>query len=163
VEALGLAVELMGEEYVAEGLLAAFEPYDILGKRILLPRAAVARDVVPDQLRARGATVDVVEAYRTGVPSESVQRAREIFGAALKPNIATFTSASTVQHFADIAGVAALNGVKVACIGPITSRKARELGIEVEVEAEVYTIDGLVKAVLRLCETGVTSPSVHAQ
>jgi uroporphyrinogen III methyltransferase / synthase len=163
VEALGLTVELMGEEYVAEGLLAAFEPYDILGKRILLPRAAVARDVVPDQLRTRGATVEVVEAYRTGVPAESVQRARQIFGAGRKPDITTFTSSSTVQHFVDLAGAAALNGVKVASIGPITSQTARELGIEVAVEAEVYTIDGLVRAIVRLCETQVTSPSVHAQ
>jgi uroporphyrinogen-III synthase len=162
VEALGLTVELMGEEYVAEGLLAAFEPFDIAGKRILLPRAAVARDVVPDQLKARGATVDVVEAYRTGVPAESVQRAREIFGAQPKPDIATFTSSSTVQHFVDVAGAPALKGVKVASIGPITSRTARELGIEVAVEAEVYTIDGLVRAIVRLCETGVTSPSVQA-
>ncbi len=163
VEALGLQVELMGEEYVAEGLLAAFEPFEIRGKRILLPRAAVARDVVPEQLRARGAEVDVVEAYRTGVPAESVRRVREIFGAARKPDIVTFTSSSTVQHFVDLAGTEALKGVRAASIGPITSGKARELGIEVAAEADVFTIDGLVRAILRLCETEVTSPSVRTQ
>src|ERR1039458_5798295 len=70
VEALHLKVDLMGKEYVAEGLLEAFAPYDLAGRRVLLPRAAVARDLVPAELARRGARVDVVEAYRTVVPDE---------------------------------------------------------------------------------------------
>ena len=148
VEALHLKVDLMGAEYVAEGLLAAFEPYDLAGKRILLPRAAVARDLVPAELTRRGAVVDVVEAYRTVAPESARARAAEIFGAVRKPDWITFTSSSTVENFVQAAGAAALEGVKVASIGPITSATARKHGIEVTVEAGVFTIDGLVAAIL---------------
>ena len=74
VEALHLKVDLMGTEYVAEGLLEAFAPFDLAGQRVLLPRAAVARDLVPVELARRGAQVDVVEAYRTGVPEGAAAR-----------------------------------------------------------------------------------------
>jgi uroporphyrinogen-III synthase len=145
VEALHLKVDLMGKEYVAEGLLAAFEPYDLAGKRILLPRAAVARDLVPAELALRGASVDVVEAYRTVVPEGAAERARVVF--ARKPDWITFTSSSTVQNFVAVAGIDALEGVKVASIGPVTSATARSLGIAVTAEAREFTIDGLVEAI----------------
>ena len=147
VEALHLKVDLMGTEYVAEGLLAAFAGYDLTGKRILLPRAAVARDLVPVELTHRGAQVDVVEAYRTAMPDHARARAAEIF--AHKPDWITFTSSSTVQNFVAAAGAGALEGVKVASIGPVTSKTARDLGIQVTVEAAKFTIDGLVEAMLR--------------
>lgn len=150
VEALHLKVDLMGKEYVAEGLLDAFSPYDLAGQRVLLPRAAVARDVVPVELTCRGARVDVVEAYRTVVPEEAGERAREIFGAVHRPSCITFTSSSTVQNFVTAAGVELLDDVRVATIGPVTSATARSLGIEVHAEAQPYTIDGLVDAVMRL-------------
>ena len=79
VEALHLKVDLMGKEYVAESLLEAFAAHDLAGKRILLPRAAVARDLVPVELARRGAQVDVVEAYRTVAPEDLPPRRREIF------------------------------------------------------------------------------------
>lgn len=147
IEALHLKVDLMGTEYVAEGLLAAFEGHDLAGKRILLPRAAVARDVVPAELARRGAVVDVVEAYRTAPPDSAAARAAEIFDAR-KPDWITFTSSSTVENFVQAAGAGALAGVKVASIGPITSAAARRHGIEVAVEAGVFTIDGLIEAIL---------------
>jgi uroporphyrinogen-III synthase len=150
VEAAGLTVDLMGKEYVAEGVVAAFAPFDLSGRRILLPRAAVARDLVPDELARRGATVDVVEAYRTVIPDGAAAQAREVFGPARKPDFVTFTSSSTAQNFAAAAGVAALSGVKAVSIGPITTATARELGIEIAAEAEVYTAAGLVDAILRL-------------
>ncbi|HWR54264.1 MAG TPA: uroporphyrinogen-III synthase, partial [Bryobacteraceae bacterium] len=90
-EAAGLRVDIVPEEYVAESLVAAFASEEIAGKRILLPRAAVARDVVPGELRARGARVDVVEAYRTVVPESAPALARQIFGADRKPDWITFT------------------------------------------------------------------------
>ena len=68
IEALHLKVDVMGKDYVAEGLLAAFAWHNLAGQRILLPRAAVARDLVPVELARRGAVVDVVEAYRTVSP-----------------------------------------------------------------------------------------------
>ena len=150
IEDLHLKVDLMGQEYVAEGLLEAFRAHDLAGARILLPRAAVARDLVPAELERRGAHVDVVEAYRTVTPEGARQAAAEIFGGSRKPDWITFTSSSTVQNFVAVAGAGALEGMKVASIGPITSATARKLGIEVTVEAAVFTIDGLVEGLARL-------------
>ena len=147
IAALHLKVDLMGAEYVAEGLLDALASHDLSGKRILLPRAAVARDVVPAELTRRGAHVNVVEAYRTVMPEDAPARAAEI--SARKPDWITFTSSSTVQNFVAAAGKSALDGVKVASIGPITSNTTRALGIDVTVEAATFTIDGLVDAILR--------------
>jgi len=148
VEALHFKVDLMGKEYVAESLVEAFAAHDLAGKRVLLPRAAVARDLVPVELTRRGAQVDVVEAYRTVTPEDAAERAAAVL--AHKPDCITFTSSSTVQNFVTVAGTAALEGVKVATIGPVTSQMARSLGISVAVEAQPFTIDGLVTALLRL-------------
>jgi len=148
VEALHLKVDLMGKEYVAEGLLAAFAPFDLAGRRILLPRAAVARDLVPTDLARRGARVDVVEAYRTVVPESAAEQAREIFGDGRKPDAITFTSSSTVRNFVEAAGAAALEGVKAVSIGPVTTETARELGIDVAATARVFTVGGLIEAIL---------------
>jgi uroporphyrinogen III methyltransferase/synthase len=157
VEALHLKVDLMGKEYVAEGLLAAFEPYDLSGARILLPRAAVARDLVPSELRKRGAKVDVVEAYRTVLPAEAAERIRTVF--ARKPDVITFTSSSTVQNFVAAAGGASvLDGVRVASIGPITSETARRLGVAVTAQAREFTVDGLLAAICEMCDTELSPP-----
>jgi uroporphyrinogen III methyltransferase/synthase len=150
VEQLHLKVDLMGKEYVAESLVEAFARYDLSGQRVLLPRAAVARDLVPAELTRRGASVDVVEAYRTAVPEELGDRIRENFAAGRRPDCITFTSSSTVRNFVTAAGAEALEGVRVAAIGPVTSKTARDLGIRVDVEAQPYTMDGLVNAVLGL-------------
>lgn len=147
-ESAGFEVSLMPREYVAESLVEAFGSEDLRGRRILLPRAAVARDVVPDELRRRGAQVDVVEVYRTVVPPHAAARAREIFAGPHRPDWITFTSSSTVANFLEAAGPGALQGVRVASIGPITSAKARALGLHVDVEAEEYTIAGLVAAII---------------
>jgi uroporphyrinogen III methyltransferase/synthase len=160
VEALHLKVDLMGKEYVAEGLVAAFAPYDLSGKRVLLPRAAVARDLVPTELARRGARVDVVEAYRTVVPEEAATRCRETLDARRRPDCITFTSSSTVQNFVAAMEGAATGGllasVKVASIGPITTQTARSLGIEVTAQARVFTVDGLVDAVLEMCKADLS-------
>jgi uroporphyrinogen III methyltransferase/synthase len=150
VESLHLKVDLMGKDYVAEGLVEAFRPYDLASCRVLLPRAAVARDLVPVELAQRGALVDVVEAYRTAVPEGAAEQAREIFCAARKPDAITFTSSSTVRNFVEVAGVAALEGVQAVSIGPVTTRTARELGIQVAAEARVFTTGGLIEAILEL-------------
>jgi uroporphyrinogen III methyltransferase/synthase len=141
VEALHLKIDVMGDQYVAEGLLAAMGVHDLHGQRILLPRAAVARDLLPSELRRRGAQVDVVEAYRTAAPQRTIDLAE-------KPDWITFTSSSTVQNFVALGGSEALAGVKVASIGPVTTATARKLGIEVTVEADVFTIDGLIDAII---------------
>jgi uroporphyrinogen III methyltransferase/synthase len=149
VEALHLKVDLMGEEYVAESLVEAFRFIDLHGKRVLLPRAAVARDILPRKLAERGARVDVVEAYRTVVPAGAATQVQEIFGGTRKPDWITLTSSSTVQNFVRLAGVQAMEGVRVASIGPVTTAAAKRLGLAVSVEAKVYTSDGLVEAILR--------------
>ena len=160
VEALHLKVDLMGREYVAEGLLEAFAAHDLAGRRVLLPRAAVARDLVPVELGRRGARVDVVEAYRTVTPEGAGEQAAHIFGGARKPDCITFTSSSTVRNFVALTGAEALEGVKVASIGPVTTATARGLGIAVDAEARVFTVDGVVDAVLGLY-TGMTSRSTE--
>ncbi len=147
VEKLGLKVDLMPGEYVAESLVAAFSGRDLSGKRILLPRAAVARDLVPAELARRGALVDVVEAYRTVVPKDTGARVKEIFFNGPKPDWITFTSSSTVTNFVQAAGAGTLEGVRVASIGPVTSATVRKHGLEVTVEASPYTIAGLAEAI----------------
>ena len=146
VEELHLKVDVVPAEYVAESLLAAFEPFDMEGKRVIIPRAAVAREILPDELRRRGAKVDVLPAYRTVVPEDARARAAEVF--THKPDWVLFTSSSTVKNLVEAAGREALEGVSVASIGPVTSATARELDIDVIAEAKPYTIDGLVQAVM---------------
>ncbi len=145
IEQLHLRVDVMPAEYVAESLLEALASEDLAGKRVLLPRAAVARDLVPVVLRERGAHVDVVEAYRTIVPENAAQHAHDAL--ARKPDWITFTSSSTAKNFVALVGREALQGIKVASIGPITSATARELGLMVDVEANPHTIEGLVDAI----------------
>jgi uroporphyrinogen III methyltransferase/synthase len=156
VEALHLKVDLMGEEYVAESLLEAFAAHDLAGKHVLLPRATVARDLVPAELARRGARVEVVEAYRTVAPEHLAEHVREVL--ALRPDCITFTSSSTVRNLVEAAGAEALRGIPVASIGPITTETARGLGVEVATQAKVFTVEGLVDAVMGLLHPdGATS------
>lgn len=148
VEDLHLKVDLMPDEYVAESLLEAFAGEEMRGKRVLLPRAAVARDLIPTALRERGAEVDVVEAYRTVVPEEARDQAAEVFQAARKPDWVTFTSSSTVKNLLALVPREALDGVRFASIGPVTSDTARRHGLSIDAEAARYTVDGLVEAIL---------------
>jgi uroporphyrinogen III methyltransferase/synthase len=108
---------------------------------VLLARAAVARDVLPEGLRARGWDVDVVDAYRTERAPLSDEQAAAIAAA----EIVTFTSSSTVANLLDALGGRPVPPV-VAAIGPVTAATARDHGLRVDVEAEVHTIDGLVDA-----------------
>jgi uroporphyrinogen III methyltransferase/synthase len=149
LEDLHLKVDRMPEEYVAESLVAAFKEDDLRGVRILLPRAAVARDVVPRELARLGAQVEVVEAYRTAPAAGAAARAREIFGGARKPDWITFTSSSTVKNFVEVAGAAALGGVQIASIGPVTSATIRSIGLSVHAEADPHTMAGLLQAIVR--------------
>ncbi len=157
-EDAGFRVDLMPGAYVAEGLVAAFGKEALEGKSILLPRAAVARDVVPEELRRRGARVDVVEAYRTSIPEEAPALVRKVFAGSGKPDWITFTSSSTVTNFAAIAARDALEGVRVASIGPVTTATAAKHGILVAVEASEYTTEGVVEAILAATTRASESP-----
>jgi len=143
LERLHLKVDLMPDEYVAESLLHAFEKENLAGKRVLLPRAAIARDLIPEELRRRGVFIDVVEAYRTEMP----EQARQPLPA--RPDWITFTSSSTVRNFVEAQGVGVLDGVSIASIGPVTSGTVRQYGLRVAAEAKPYTIDGLLNALLQ--------------
>jgi len=145
---LHIKVDRTPEEYVAESLLAALTGEELRGKRILLPRACVARDVIPVELEKRGATVNVVSAYQTVVPEDVAARVERLFEGSSKPDWVTFTSSSTVRNFVSVCPVERLEGVRVASIGPITSATVRELDIRVDVEASRYTVGGVVDAIL---------------
>jgi uroporphyrinogen III methyltransferase/synthase len=145
---LHLKVDRLPAEYVAESLLQAFAGDDLNGKRILLPRALVARDLIPAQLEQRGARVDVVAAYQTVIPAAAAPHAQRLFAAPRRPDWITFTSSSTVKNFLSVCPKENLEAVRVASIGPITSGTARELGLSVDQEASRYTIDGLIEAIL---------------
>jgi len=138
-----LVADLAPERFVAEALLDEFPAPDGSGRRVLLPRAAVAREVLPEGLRALGWEVDVVEAYRTGLPRPSAAALALVADA----DAVAFTSASTVTGFLEVAGIQAMPAV-VACIGPVTAATARDAGVRVDVVAEDHTIDGLVAALV---------------
>jgi uroporphyrinogen III methyltransferase/synthase len=111
---------------------------------VLIARAAVARDVLPDGLARAGWKVDVVEAYRTG-PAGPHRPA--LLDAAAAADIVTFTSPSTVERFVEAVG-AARAPATVACIGPVTAAAARAAGLEVSVQARDFTVAGLVDALV---------------
>lgn len=148
---VGIRADLVPEEYCAEAILDDLKAGELCGKRVLLPRAAGARDVLPKTLGEWGAVVDVIEAYRTiGAKSDALALRAELVGK--KVDMVTFTSSSTVSHFVALFpedGVGELlAATAVACIGPITEKTAREMGIRVDVVAREYTISGLVEAIV---------------
>jgi|CZKR01.1.fsa_nt_gi uroporphyrinogen-III synthase len=153
IEQRGVRVDVVPKEYVAESVVRSLKK-KVKGKRVLLVRAKVARDVIPRELRKAGAAVDVVEAYETVVPQSSRVRLR----AALKdpkkrPHVVTFTSSSTVKNFVELLGSTRkarykeLAGIRMASIGPVTSETLRELGLPVDIAAKEFTIPGLVQAI----------------
>ncbi|MBZ5664470.1 MAG: uroporphyrinogen-III synthase [Acidobacteriia bacterium] len=147
----GLKVKMVPEEYVAESVVKGLRD-KINGKRVVLIRAKVARDVIPEELRAAGAHVDVVEAYETVVPEKSRARLRALMkNATRRPHVVTFTSSSTAKNFAELLGKVApssLRGVQFASIGPVTSATLRELGMPVALEAREFTMGGLIRAIV---------------
>jgi len=148
----GIGVDYVPKEFVAESILKGFRKMMIQGKRILLARAKVARDVLPKGLRKMGAEVDVVEVYRTVKPRGGKRRLRQLLTDG-KIDIITFTSSSTVNHFVELLNEddlkELLRGITVACIGPITSKTARKWGMRVQIQPKQYTIPGLSQAIAR--------------
>lgn len=156
IEKRGIRVDVVPEEYVAESVVKSLRR-QVKGKRVLLVRAKVARDVIPNELRKASAVVGVVEAYETVVPKSSRTRLRAALRDPRKrPDIVTFTSSSTVKNFVQLLGISAqrrkrpvaLQGVIFASIGPVTSSTLRDLGLGVDVEAKQFTIPGLVAAIV---------------
>ncbi len=154
IEKHGLPVDVMPEEYVAEAVVEEMKDQGIRGERVLLVRAKVARDVIPNALRDMGAKVHVMEAYETVVPETSRTAIHEALNASPKPFAITFTSSSTVKNFIELIGEehahsSLLDGVKLCSIGPVTSATLKENKLRVDVEAKEYTIPGLVEAIAK--------------
>ena len=163
VEKFGLAVAVVPQRYVAESVVESLRG-NVKGKRVLLARAKVARDVIPRELRKVGARVDVVEAYETVIPKSSKVRLQSVMkDLKRRPQVITFTSSSSVRNFVELLGGrgrpphttqrhtgsshAVLEGIKFASIGPVTSATLGESGLPVDIEAEEYTIPGLIRAI----------------
>ncbi|MGA8075718.1 MAG: uroporphyrinogen-III synthase, partial [Candidatus Acidiferrales bacterium] len=146
-----LKVKMVPEEYVAESVVKGLRD-KVKGKRVVLIRAKVARDVIPEELRAAGAQVDVVEAYETVVPEKSRVRLRQLMkNAARRPHIVTFTSSSTAKNFAELLGkvkASSLKSVRFASIGPVTSATLAELQMPATIEAREFTMGGLIRAIV---------------
>jgi uroporphyrinogen III methyltransferase/synthase len=146
LEERGVRPDLVPSEYVAEAVAAALLAAGPLeGRRLLLPRAAGARQVLPAELRAAGATVDDVVAYETVGDAEGIAALRALLLAG-GVDMVTFTAASTVRHYVRVAGPD-LGQAGVAVIGPITAQAAREVGVRVDVEAREYTEEGLLQVI----------------
>jgi uroporphyrinogen-III synthase len=164
IEKLGRKVAIVPDRYVAESVVEKLRG-NAEGKRVLLARAKIARDVIPRELRKLGARVDVVEAYETAVPASSGKQLRSLMrDPNRRPHVITFTSSSSVRNFVHLLRRQApersqksfdaslpktkLHEIQVASIGPVTSATLRELGLPVHVEAAEYTIPGLINAIL---------------
>ena len=154
----GLTPDVVPTEFQAEGVITALAHVGIHGSRILIPRAEVAREILPDQLRELGATVEVIPVYRTIVPAVGVASLMQQLQDG-QVAVVTFTSSSTVRNFVDLLGGrdkvrSLLAGTVVACIGPITARTAEEYGVTVTVMPAENTVPALADAIVRHFKEG---------
>jgi uroporphyrinogen III methyltransferase/synthase len=150
LQSLGIRADLVPAEFRAEALVQAIATRDLRGARMLLVRAAEAREVLPEELTRRGARIDVVPAYRTVRAAGDVEEVRALLRDR-KIQVATFASSSTVKQFFALLGPEAkalLAGVTVAAIGPITAQTAAAHGVPCQVVPEQYTIPALVAALV---------------
>jgi uroporphyrinogen III methyltransferase/synthase len=141
----GIGADVVPERFVAEALVEALAGVEVEGRRVLIARAADARDVLPDALRERGAEVDVLALYET----VREQPDAEAIDAAQTADYVTFTSSSTVTNLTEALGDRFPAGARIVSIGPVTSETARDAGLRVDVEAEPHDIEGLLAALLR--------------
>ena len=152
IAARGLNVAVTPGEYRAEAVADALIAAGVAGRRVLLARAAGARTVLPERLRAAGALVDDVATYRTVLPPEAAA-APALFAGERHPDLVTFTSSSTVSNFARLFPGhelrAVLHGVAIGCIGPVTAATARDLGLTVDVEPAEYTVPAFATAIVK--------------
>ena len=140
----GIAADVIPERFVAEALVEALASVEVEGKRVLVARAAEARDVLPDALKERGAKVDVVALYETVRESPDEQAIE----AAQSADYVTFTSSSTVKNLTEALGGRFPVAARIVSIGPVTSASIRDAGLEVAVEADRHDVDGLLAALL---------------
>jgi uroporphyrinogen III methyltransferase/synthase len=149
VEERGIKVDLIPESFVAEGVVEAFQNRGISGQRILLPRAEVARDVIPEGLTRLGAQVEVVDVYRTVSSGLEGAGLKELINKG-DVDVITFTSPSILKNFMAIMGedFHLPAGIRIACIGPVTAAAVKKAGLKIDIMPERYTIPGLVEAMV---------------
>jgi uroporphyrinogen III methyltransferase/synthase len=149
IEAHGLKPDLVPEDFRAEGVVELLRQQGVAGRRILYPRAELARDLIPRQLSAAGATVAAPVAYRTLPPADGATRLRALLAEGI--DAVTFTSSSTVENFLRMAGPEAsshLKGVTLVSIGPLTTATIERHGLKAAVEAQPSTLEGMVEAMI---------------
>jgi uroporphyrinogen III methyltransferase/synthase len=151
LQAYCVRVTVVPDEFRAEGIVAALAEVGVKGKRVLLPRAAGARAVLPQQLRDLGAAVEEVTAYTTVLPRAAAEELRELLLGG-EADLVTFTSSSTVHNFVAAVGRdigAVLARAAVGCIGPVTAETARSYSMPVAIQPSTYTIPAFVDAIAR--------------
>jgi uroporphyrinogen-III synthase len=152
IEEHGLKVTVTPEKYVAESVVDALKG-KTEGKRVLLVRAKVARDVLPIELKKAGAKVDVAEAYETHIPAGAKAKLNRLFVSdSTRPDIVTFTSSSTATNFFSLLEKEHYHAVReiwLASIGPVTSETLQHLGFKANIQAIEYTMEGLALAIAK--------------
>jgi uroporphyrinogen-III synthase len=152
IEKQGLKVTVTPEKYIAESVVHALKDRT-RGKRVLLVRAKVARDVLPIELKKAGAKVDVAEAYETHIPRGAKAKLNRLFSNdSSRPDIVTFTSSSTATNFLALLEKDHWHGLReiwLASIGPVTSETLRQAGFKTNIEALEYTMEGLALAIAK--------------
>lgn len=149
VRDLGICVDVVPEDFVAESLIDSIGKENITGKRFLIPRATVAREILPEKLREMGAQVDVAPAYKTILPGlKSDTLAKRLKSGDIQ--VLTFTSSSTVKNFLALTGESLIPEIKktrIACIGPVTAKTAEDAGLTVDILPKEYTVSSLLDAI----------------
>ncbi|MGH7430159.1 MAG: uroporphyrinogen-III C-methyltransferase, partial [Candidatus Methylomirabilaceae bacterium] len=162
LEQHSILADLIPTEFLAEGIVKAFEARDLPGARILLPRAEVARGLLPMALEKHGATVEVVPAYRTVQAAADTELLKQLLQDR-KIDVVTFTSASTVTNFIDVLETEdvkqLMEGVRIACIGPITAETVERSGLTVDITPTRYTIPSLAESIVAYYDTSTAHDS----
>lgn len=155
VEDLGIKIDFVPKEYRAEGIIEGLSKEEIKGKNILIPRAEVAREILPDKLEEMGANVNVVTAYRTVKADSSLNKIKPLLENK-EIDVITFTSFSTADSFISLFQQDELKdlmrGVNIASIGPITSNRIEKAGLKVKISPSEYTIEKLAEEIAEYYE-----------
>ncbi|WP_079509931.1 uroporphyrinogen-III synthase [Mesobacillus jeotgali] len=157
LEERGVKADFMPEEYVAEGFIDEFLPQVKAGEKILIPKGNLARDYISSSLKKKGAIVEEVIIYETYLPQDSRDKLVQMLSDE-RLDILTFTSPSTIDHFMGIVEEynlrCKLEQCIVACIGPVSKRKAEQWGLNVHAMPEKYTVEEMLKSVAKYIQTG---------
>ena len=148
LEQHGIKADFVPPQYLSEAIVQGMETQDLKGARVLLPRADIGTDCLAEGLTRLGAEVEQVPVYRTVMPQDSSEKAKELLSGGTI-DLVTFTSSSTVVNLLNLldGNSSLLSTPLIACIGPVTASTARDMGLHVDVVAQEHTVAGLVSAV----------------